>query len=375
MGSPPVTLPAPPVALRRPKRLELHGDVRLDDYFWLRERSDPEVVSYLEAENRYTDAVMSPAADLIEELYREMLGHIRETDLSVPTRQGEFFYYARTEEGKQYPIHCRRRGSPEAAEEVVLDVNALAEGKLFLTIGDLAVSDDGALLAYSTDESGDRRYTLHVKDLRTGRHLPDAIEDTASDSVVWAADGRTLFYARVDAAKRPWRFYRHTLGEASDVLLYEEGDERFDLGAYRSRSRRFVFLVAASHTSSEVRYLEAGEPESDLRLIAAREEEHEYEVDHRGDFFWIRTNGRLASGPPARNFRVAVAPVADPRRDGWQEVVPERPGVMIEGIDCFERHVVRYEREGALPRIVVTEPEAGASHAVAFDEEVYAIRP
>ena len=369
------TLPAPPVALRRPTRLEIHGDVRLDDYFWLRDRTDPAVVSYLEAENQYTEAVMAPAEPLVEGLYREMLGHIRETDVTVPCRQGEFFYYARTQQGRQYPIYCRRRGGPETPEEVILDVNVLAEGKAFLAVGDCAASDDGALLAYSTDETGDRRYVLQVKDLRTGRLLPDRIPETASDSVVWSADGSTLFYARVDAAKRPWRFYRHRLGEADDVLLYEERDERFDLGAYRSRSLRFVFLVAASHTSSEVRYLEAADPAGELRLVAGREEDHEYEVDHRGDDFWIRTNGRGASGGPARNFRVAVAPVDDPRRERWREAVAERAGVMIEGIDCFARHVVRYERERALPRIVVTNAETGESHAVAFDEEVYAIRP
>ena len=368
-------LPAPPAAPRRPKRLEIHGHVRIDDWFWLRDRNDPEVAAYLEAENRYADAVMAPTVPLQEKLYREMVAHIRETDLSVPYREGEFFWYARTEEGKQYPIHCRRRGALDAPEEVVLDVNALARGKAFLSIGDYAPSDDGALLAFSTDESGDRAYTLYVKDLRTGEMLPDRVEDTAADSVVWAADGRTLFYAVVDAAKRPWRFYRRVLGEDAAELLYEERDERFDLGAYRSRSRRFVFLLCGSHTSSEVRFLDASDPRGELRLIAEREERHEYEVDHRGEVFWIRTNGTDSSGRRAPNFRLVAAAVADPRRERWREAVPERADVMIEGIDCFAGHVIRYERERGLPRVVVTAPESGETHAVDFREEVYAIRP
>ncbi|HET9792915.1 MAG TPA: S9 family peptidase [Thermoanaerobaculia bacterium] len=370
-----VAPPIAPIAPRRPKRLELHGDVRIDDYFWLRERSDPEVVAYLEAENRYAEAVVAPAAALRERLYAEMLGHIRETDRTVPYREGEYFYYVRTEEGRQYPIYCRRRGGLDAPEEVTLDVNALAEGKPFLAIGDYAVSDDGSLLAYSIDESGDRRYTLQVKDLRTGATLPDRIEDTSSDSVVWAADGRTLFYALEDEAKRPWRFFRHALGGEDDALLYEETDERFDIGAYRSRSGRFVFLVAASHTTSEVRYLDAGVPFGALRLIAPREPGHEYDVDHREDLFYIRTNGGDVPGTKARNFRIAVAPVSDPARANWREIVAERSDVMIEGIDCFAAHLVRYERERAVPRIVVTRVDSGETHAVAFDEEIYALRP
>ncbi|HKB69264.1 MAG TPA: S9 family peptidase [Thermoanaerobaculia bacterium] len=375
MRPPPVSAPVPPLAPRRPTRLELHGHVRVDDYFWLRDRNDPEVAAYLEAENRYAETIMAPTTALQQTLYREMVGHIRETDLTVPYREGDFFYYARTEEGKQYPIYCRRREALDAPEKVTLDVNALARGKEFMAIGDYAVSDDGALLAYSTDETGDRSYTLRVKDLRTGGMLPDRVEDTAADSLVWAADGKTLFYAMVDAAKRPWRFYRRVLGEAAGELVYEETDERFDVGAYRSRSGRFVFLLSGSHTSSEVRFLEASAPRGEFRLIAARDEDHEYDVDHREDLFYVRTNGRDASGRRAPNFRVVVAPAADPRRESWREIVPERADVMIEGIDCFAGHVVRYERERGLPRVVVTAAATGESHAIPFDEEVYAIRP
>ena len=372
--SPTRAVPSPPVARKIPVRLESHGDVRIDDYFWLRERSNPEVIAYLEAENRYAERVMTPTAEQQETLYREMVGHIRETDMSVPYLEKGWLYYSRTEEGKQYPILCRRRDVLHGAEQVTLDVNALAAGKDFLAIGDHAVSDDGTLLAYSTDETGERQYTLRIQSLITGETLDAPIGDVAADSVVWAADGRTLFYVRQDAAKRPHQLFRHVLGRRPDVLVYEESDERFDVGTFRSRSGDFLFVFSASHTSSEFHFLSAAAPDAPLRRIAAREKDHEYDVDHQGDLFFIRTNGRDASGRPARNFRIVTAPAADPSPAHWREEVPVRPDVMIEGIDCFAGHVVRYERERGLPRIVVT-ASGGGSHAIAFDEPVYAIRP
>ena len=256
-----------PSALRIPVRLEIHGDVRIDDYFWLREKSNPDVIAYLEEENRYADAIMAPTVRLQETLYREMLSHVKETDVSVPYRENGYLYYARTEEGKQYPIFCRRRGSREAPEEVTLDGNALAEGKPFLAIGDYAISDDGNLLAYSIDERGDRDYTLHVKNLVTGEMVGAPIEATSADSVVWGADGATIFYAILDAAKRPYRFCRRRLGARDHQVMFEEEDERFDLGAFRSRSGRFVFLSSGSHTSSEVRFAEASDPDAEFRLV------------------------------------------------------------------------------------------------------------
>ncbi len=347
----------------------------MDDYFWLQERTSPEVIAHLEAENRYAEAFMAPTAPLQEKLYREMLGHVKETDLSVPYRENGYFYYSRTEEGKQYPIFCRRRGTLDAPEEVTLDVNALADGKEFMAIGDYAASDDGRLLAFSTDDRGDREYTLHVKDLETGETFGDPIERTSPDSVVWAADGRTLFYALLDAAKRPFRYYRHVLGSREHELVFEEGDERFDIGAFRSRSGRYVFLMSGSHTSSEFRFLDAADPAAPFRLVAAREEDHEYDVDHHGDLFYVRTNGPGPARRPARNFRLVVAPVSDPRKENWKELVAERPEVMIEGFDCFAQHVVRYERERALPRVVVTDIASGSAHSIAFSEPVYALRP
>ena len=368
-----ISSPAPPAARRIPVRLESHGDVRTDDYFWLREKSDPEVIAYLEAENRYTEAMMAPTEPMQETLYREIVGHIRETDVSVPFLENGWLYYSRTEEGKQYPILCRRAG-PDAPEEATLDVNALAEGKEFMAIGDHAVSDDGRLLAYSTDDTGERQFALFVKDLATGEIVDGPIGNTAADSAVWAADGRTLFYVRQDDAKRPYRLYRRVPGRVPEALVYEEPDERFDVGVYRSRSGKYVFLSASSHTSSEIRFGEAAVPDSPFRLIAAREADHEYDVDHQGDRFFIRSNGSGGTGPAHRNFRVVTAPAADPRRENWRELVPSRNDVMIEGIDCFADHVVLYERTGGLPRIVVM-GSGDDSHAVAFSQPVYAIRP
>jgi oligopeptidase B len=362
-------LPAPPVLRKVPKITEIHGDRLVDDYFWLREKSDPGVAAYLEDENAYTAAVMKPTEALQEALYKEMLGHIKETDLSVPYKDGAHFYYARTEEGKQYPIYCRKQGSLDAVEEVTLDVNELAKSEAFMDVGAYRVSDDGNLLAYSTDNTGFRQYTLVVKDLRTGQLLPERLPKTVS--VAWAADGKTLFYTVEDDAKRSYRLYRHRLGEPveKDALLYEEKDELFRIGVGRSKSKAHLFLECASHTTSEVRFLRADRPEDQWTLVAPREHEHEYEIDHHDDLFYIRTNDR------GRNFRLVTAPVADPRRESWQEVVAHRPEVMLEGIELFRHHVVLGERSQGLPRATVRDVRSGLSHEIAFPEPAYSIAP
>jgi oligopeptidase B len=356
---------APPVARRIPKASEYHGARSVDDYSWLREKGDPEVAAYLEAENRYADAVMKPTEALQKALYDEMLSHIEETDLSVPYREGAAFYYSRTEEGKQYPIYCRRLGSLDAPEQVTLDLNALAEGESFMALGAYAVSDDGHLLAYSTDVTGFREYTLVVKDLRDGRLLPERVPKAVS--VAWAADGRTLFYVVEDAAKRPYRLYRHRVGESPerDVLLYEERDELFRIEVARTRSRAYLVMHAASHTTSEARVLRADEAEGEWRLVAPRRHEHEYEVDHGGELFYIRTNDA------GRNFRLVTAPLADPRPENWTERVPHRADVMLEGVEPFARHLVLVERTQGLPRLTVTDLASGATHAIAFPEPAY----
>ncbi len=360
------TTPAavPPVARQVEKVVTLHGDARSDPYSWLRDKPNPEVAAYLEAENAYTAAAMKATEPFQDALYSEMLAHVKETDLSVPYREGDWLYYFRTEKGKQYRIYCRKK-FPDGPEQVTLDLNELATGQKFMALGTYAVSDDGNLLAYSTDNTGFRQYTLFVKDLRANALGPERIEKTTR--AVWAADNMTLFYAVEDAAKRPYRVYRHRLLEpqGSDVLVYEEKDERFNTGLGRTRSRAWLVLSAESHTTSELRVLKADAPAGTWTLVAPREQEHEYDVDHRGDLFYIRTN----SG--GRNFRLVTAPVAAPGRANWKEIVPHRADVMLEDIDLFANHIVLHERANGLPRFSVTNLTTNVSHTVAFPEPVY----
>jgi oligopeptidase B len=359
--------PCPPVARRIPRVDTLHGDRREDPYAWLRQKDHPEVRAYLEAENAYTAAVTRPGERLRETLYAEMLGRIKEDDATVPFRLGDFWYYSRTEKGKQYPIYCRKARSLEAPERVTLDLNALAEGHAFLALGASTVSDDGRLLAYTLDYTGFREFTLYVKDLDTGALLTDRIEHVAS--VAWAATPGVLFYVTEDAAKRPYRLWRHRLGVPADELVYEEADALFRLGVDRTRSRAFLFAVSASFTSTEVRYLPAGEPDGVWRVFRPRETDHEYEVEHGGDRFYVRTN---AGG---RNFRLVWAPVDDPRPARWTELLPHREEVMLEGVDVFADHWVAHEREDALLRFRVTDLATGVAHHVEFPEPVYDVEP
>jgi len=357
-------LPAVPVAPKSPTRSELHGDERTDDYFWLREKANPDVAAYLEAENAYADAVMKPTEALQDALYKEMLARIQETDLSVPYKEGEHWYYARTEEGKQYPILCRTKGKGRP-EEVILDENVLAEGLKFFSLGALVVSDDGRYLAYTTDVTGFRDYTLYLKDLRDGVLLPFKVEKAGS--LAWAADNETLFYTMDDAAKRPYRLYRLRLGGTEDALVYEEGDELFRAFVGRTRSREYVLLGCGSHTTTEWRYLPAGSPTDAFRMVAPRDHEHEYDVDHHGDSFYIRTNDK------GRNFRLVETKVASPGRESWVEVVPHRPDTMLEGIEIFRDHYVLLDRAQGLEQLRVIEFASGAAHLVTFPEPAYSV--
>lgn len=355
--------PAPPIAKRIRKTTEIHGDRLADDYAWMRERDNPEVRAYLEAENAHTDAVLAPLEGFRQALYKEMLARIKETDLSVPYKNGDYFYYSRTVEGLQYPIHCRKRGGVESAEEVTLDVNALAKGKPFMAVGAYEVSEDGRLLAYSTDDTGYRQFTLVVKTLATGAVSPPL--STRATSVAWANDHRTLFYTTEDeTTKRSNKLFRHTLGGAPE-LVYEETDELYGLYVGKTRSKAYVFATSASSTTSEVRCLSADAPAEPPRLLLARREGHEYYADHHGARFLIRTNDR------GRNFRLVEAPADAPGEANWREVLPHRDAVMLEDIDCFAKHLVVSERENGLPRFAVTDLAAGRTHAIEFPEPAY----
>ncbi len=356
----------PPVARKVPRTTSLHGDTWTDDYFWLRERKDPAVRAYLEAENAYADAVLKPTGALRKSLYDEMLGRIQETDLSVPYLKKGFWYYSRTEKGKQYPIFCRRKGSLEAAEEVTLDQNELAKGHPFLDIDEYEVSDDGRRLAYSTDVTGFREYTLHVKDLVTGRTLPDLAEKVSS--AAWAADGETLFFVTDDAAKRPWRLFRLALGGSPELVL-EEPDESFTLGVSRSRDGAWVLLEASSHTTSEWRLIPAADPKAAPRVLLPREDGHEYDVEPAGDVLYLRTNRGC------RNFRVVSVPLGATDLSSAREVLPCREDVMAAGIDAFATHLVVFEREDAVPHLRVVDRASGASHRVGLPDTVRAVFP
>jgi oligopeptidase B len=358
-----------PMAKKVEKTETVHGDRLVDEYFWLRDRKDPEVRAYLEAENTYADSMMKPTAALQEELYQEMLARIKETDLSVPYREGAFFYYSRTEQGKQYPIYCRKKQNLEAPEQVLLDLNEMARSERFMAVQSFEISDDANLLAYTTDKTGFREYTLHVRDLTTGKDLPETVEKVSS--VAWAADNRTLFYTVDDRAKRPYRMYRHPLHSdpRSDVLLFEEKDEMFRVQVERSRSRAMLFLASGSHTADEWRYLPADRPEGSFTLVLAREKNHEYSMGHHGNLFYIRTN------KDCRNFRVVTAPVGRTDVSAWKEFLPCRPDVMVAGVDLFAHHAVIREREAGLPQIRVIDLASHAQHRIQFPEAVYSVNP
>ena len=361
----------PPEARQVSKVDTVHGDVREDPYSWLREKSNPEVEAYLEAENAYTAAAMASTSGFQEIIYEEMIERTKETDLSVPYRRGDFWYYSRTEEGKQYPIHCRKRGNMDGAEEVLLDVNELAEAEDFLQLWTSEVSDDANRLAYTIDVTGLREYTLYVKDLPSGELLPVRIREVTE--AVWAADERTLFYVVEDEAKRPYRVYRHRIGDApdgsSDDLVYEESDERFHLSLGRSLDHKYVFIASTSSTTTEVRYLPADRPESDARVVLPREEGHEYHVLHRGGLFYIRTN------KAAPTFRIVTVAADDSRPKKWIDFLRYHDPVTLEGLEVFSGHAVVLEREAGVPHLRIVDFKTGEQHRIEFPDPAYSVFP
>jgi oligopeptidase B len=358
--------PVPPVANRVPHLTKIHGYTLSDDYFWLREKANPGVTAYLEAENAYTEELMRPAKALQDTLYKEMLGRIKQTDLSVPSRIGEHFYYSRTEEGKQYPIMCRRQGGMTGAEEVLLDLNKLAEGHQFLGLGAYAVSDDANWLAYSLDTNGYRQYVLRVRDLRTGRDSTERIERVGS--VVWATDNKTLVYTTEDAvSKRSDKVFRHTVGAAASDLIYEERDEQFDVSAGRSLDKQMIFVSSGAKTSTEVRYLPASTPAASLTVVLPRQPGHEYDVDHYNGELYITTN------KDAKNFKVVKAPIADPSERNWTTFIEHKPGLRIGSLIFFARYLVVSEREGGLSYLRVVDMRTLASHRISTEEPDYAL--
>ena len=360
----PSAAPKPPMAERKSKSTEIHGYKVVDDFFWLREKTNPQVVAYLEAENSYTEAAMKHTAALQEKLYNEMVSHIKETDENVPYRIGDYFYYSRTVKGLQYPIFARKRGSTEAKEEITLDMNEMAKGLKFLGLGAYSVSDDGNYLAFTTDTTGYRQFKLQVKDLRTGQLLPDTVERVGS--VMWATDNKTIFYSTEDAVtKRSDKFFRHVIGTDKSDLVYEDKNELFDVYGGRTRDKKMILIASGSKTSTEYLYIPADSPTEAPKVILPREADHEYSVDHRDGLFYIRTN------QGAKNFRLVTAPVASPAKANWKEIIAHRPAVKIDDADLFADHLVVSEKEGGLQHIRITNLKNNKSHRLTFPEPVY----
>ncbi|MFH2050701.1 MAG: S9 family peptidase [bacterium] len=357
----------PPVAAIETKIDTVLGHERNDNYFWLRNRGDSSVLAYLEAENEYTDAVMASTKKLQIKLYEEMVARIKETDLSVPVKDGEFFYYSRTEEGKQYDIYCRKHGSLEAQEEILLDLNQLAEGKDYMDLSTYEVSPNHQMLAYSLDTAGNENYTLFFKNLTNGEILSESIPNTGN--AAWSTDNKTIFYTVEDDTHRPYQLFRHTIFNSTDKddLVYQEDDQAFFLWVNLSKSEKYIFVHLGSQVTSEVRYLDAAKPKSDLRVIQPRQQDVEYDVDHHSDWFYITTNYN------AKNFKLMKTPVTKPGMDNWIEVIPAADTAMITGIEMFNNFMVVYERVNGLQQILVRDLSSSSDHYVDFPEPVYTV--
>ncbi len=356
----------PPVAARRPRDVSIHDDTRIDDYYWLRDKEDPEVIPYLKAENAWAAAYFAPLEGVEEGLYKEMLGRVKQTDQAVPYRMNGYWYVRRTEEGRQYPILTRRKGQPDAPEAVLLDLNQLAQGKSFLALGEFEVSDDSRFLAYTLDETGGRDFVLHIKDLRTGKPVDEVIANVSE--VAWAADGKTLFYTTVDEAKRTYRLYRHALGsKVPDALLFEETDELFDIDLQRTLSGDWLVLTSRSKDTSDVQVIDAHKPRSALRRVAERVKGREIYLSHQGGFFYFLVND---TGPNNRLVRVPVTSKTT-ERSAWREVMAQRPDVMLESVDAFRDFLVVRERDRGTQKLLVRERSTDRAHHIAFDSAVY----
>jgi oligopeptidase B len=368
-------VPSPPVPPKRPYVLSLHGDDRVDDWYWLRDRDDPEVMAYLTAENAYADAMLAPLGPLRDRIFDEIKSRVQETDESAPVPEGAWEYTSRTIEGSQYAVHCRRpRGADSDEARVVLDENVLAQGHDYFALGGFEVTPDHSVLAYSVDVTGGERYTLRFRDLTTGADLADTVENVTY-GLAWADDARHCFYVRPDDAMRPHEIWRHRLGTpaTADELVHHEDDERFYLGVERTRSGRFILIDASSKLTSEVWFVATATPEASPRVIAPREHGHEYAVDHQGspddDRFVIVTN----HGGRARNFELVAAPCGDPTRENWQTLVPHRDDVKLDAAHAFARHLVLSERANGLERLRVLDVESADVHEIAMPDPVYSV--
>lgn len=357
----------PPVAKKIPKELIHHNDTRIDNYYWMREREDAEVITYLEEENKYTEAVMSSHKEMEGQLFEEIKGRIQEKDESVPYKKNGYFYYNRFEEGQEYPIYCRKKGSLEADEEILLDVNQLAEGQEYYMVGSLSISDDNKLLAYAYDNVGRRIYHIRFRNLETGKDFGEEIKETTGN-IAWAADNQTLFYTTQDKETlRANKIWKHTLEgkQEEDTFIFEEKDEKFTTHVSRSKSRDFLFISSSSTLSTETRFLKADNPSGEFQMLQEREEKHEYGVAHYGDSFYIITNWK------AQNFRLMKASVTAASKENWEEIIPHREDTLLEGIEIFKDYLVLDERTNGLTELRIIRWDGSGEYYLDFGESTY----
>jgi oligopeptidase B len=354
----------PPKAKKIERLDTVNGVVLKDDYYWLREKESEEVLDYLKAENKYTDAMTEHLKPLQDELYKEMIGRINEDDASVPVKDDEYYYYSRMEKGKNYAINCRKKGSLDAKEEIILDENILAEGKEYFSVGALEMSPDHKLMAYAIDVNGSEEYDIYIKNLETGEMLTDEIENTAGN-IVWANNNTTFYYTMLDETHRPFQLYRHDLGKNDNKLVFEELDGAYFLYPFKDKSEQFIYVYLGSKVTTEMHFMNADNPDDDFKVIQPRKQDMEYSVANHGTDFYVLTNDN------ALNFKLMKTSVNTPSMENWREVMPHDDKVLLSSVETFENHLVIYGRKGGFKHIHITDLRTNKSHEVAFPEPVY----
>ena len=356
-----------PIAKKIEEKLEKHGDIRIDNYYWLNDRENPEVIEYLNQENEYTKTVLQPTEEFQAKLFEEMKSRIKEDDSSVPYKMNGYWYLTEFQKGKEYPIHKRRKDSLENPDEILFDVNPMAEGHAYYKLGGLSISPNNEMCTFGVDNVSRRIYTIQVKDLRTGEILPDKIENTTGGSV-WAADNKTLFYTRKDEALRAYQIWKHKLGTSSekDTLVFEETDDTFSVYVYKSKSRDYIIIGTSSTVSDEYRYINANQPDSKFKIFQERERDLEYSIEHFGNEFYIQTNK-----DDAFNFKLMKTPIDKTEQENWIEVIPHREETFIEGFEIFKNYLVIEERTNGLIQMNIKAWDKSEDYYLPFNEETY----
>ena len=356
-----------PIANKIEKKLEKHGDIRIDNYYWLNDRENPEVIHYLEEENKYTEEILKPTEEFQAKLFEEMKSRIKEDDSSVPYKINGYWYLTEYQKGKEYPIHKRRKDSLDNPDEILFDVNPMAESHAYYKLGGLSVSPNNEMCTFGVDNVSRRIFTIQIKDLKTGEILADKIENTTGGSV-WAADNQTLFYTRKDEALRAFQIWKHKLGTSAeeDTLVFEETDDTFSVYVYKSKSRDFIIIGTSSTVSDEYRYINANQPDSEFKVFQERERDLEYSIEHFGEEFYIQTNK-----DDAFNFKLMKTPIDKTEQNNWVDVIPHREETFIEGFEIFKNYLVIEERTNGLIQMNIKAWDKSEDYYLPFNEETY----